>query len=163
MSTMRERPANDIRPTTINIERLSQRELDRWREDGTENKRHLPLTRGECPDDDVPCPYVSCRHHLFLDVDPLTGSIKLNFPALLILNEPQVEDMVETCALRVAARGGTTLDVISHTLNITRERIRQVEEIALRRLRTRLAAVEGIEAHDGSATLGVWDAMELEG
>ena len=68
-----------------------------------------------------PCPYVSCKHHLYLDVNPETGSIKLNFPDL------EVWEMAETCSLDVADRGGITLEEVGEILNLTRERIRQVE------------------------------------
>src|SRR5688572_696068 len=41
-----------------------------------------PATRGECKEEARPCPWVSCKYHLYLDVNPETGSIKLNFPDL---------------------------------------------------------------------------------
>lgn len=63
----------------------------------------LPRTRRECEGGARPCPLVSCRHHLFLDVNPLTGSIKLNFPGLAVWELP------ETCSLDVAARSSHTL------------------------------------------------------
>ena len=53
-------------------------------------------TRAECAEGPRPCPYVSCKHHLYLDVNPETGSIKLNFPDL------EVDEMAETCSLDVA-------------------------------------------------------------
>ena len=68
-----------------------------------------------------PCPFVSCSHHLYLDVNPQTGAIKLNFPHL------EVWEMAETCSLDVADRGGITLEEVGAILNLTRERIRQVE------------------------------------
>ena len=68
-----------------------------------------------------PCPFVSCSHHLYLDVNPETGAIKLNFPHL------EVWEMAETCSLDVADRGGITLEEVGAILNLTRERIRQVE------------------------------------
>ena len=68
-----------------------------------------------------PCPFVSCAHHLYLDVNPETGAIKLNFPHL------EVWEMAETCSLDVADRGGITLEEVGAMLNLTRERIRQVE------------------------------------
>jgi hypothetical protein len=71
---------------------------------------------------------VSCQHHLFLDVSARTGAIKLNFPDL------EVWDMTETCALDVADRGGTTLEEVGAIMNLTRERIRQVEVKALAKL-----------------------------
>jgi len=76
-----------------------------------------------------PCVRVSCRHHLYLDVNPETGSIKINFPDL----EPW--EMRETCALDVAERGGITLEEVGEIMNLTRERIRQVEVRGLLKLK----------------------------
>src|SRR5687768_1099494 len=39
-----------------------------------------PRTRAECVSGPRPCLFVSCKHNLYLDVNPETGSIKLNFP-----------------------------------------------------------------------------------
>ncbi len=75
-----------------------------------------------------PCPFVSCQHHLYLDVSARTGAIKLNFPDL------EVWEMTETCALDVADRGGTTLEEVGAIMNLTRERIRQVEVKGLAKL-----------------------------
>jgi DNA-directed RNA polymerase specialized sigma24 family protein len=80
-----------------------------------------PQTRGDCENMPRPCPFVSCAHHLYLDVSDETGSIKLNFPHL----EPW--EMGETCSLDVADRGGITLEEVGAILNLTRERIRQIE------------------------------------
>jgi hypothetical protein len=63
-----------------------------------------------------------------LDVSARTGAIKLNFPDL------EVWDMNETCALDVADRGGTTLEEVGAIMNLTRERIRQVEVKGLAKL-----------------------------
>ncbi|MCB9536384.1 MAG: hypothetical protein H6704_08970 [Myxococcales bacterium] len=43
--------------------------------------------------------------------------------------------MQETCALDVAERGGITLEEVGEILNLTRERIRQVEVKGLQKLR----------------------------
>ena len=80
-----------------------------------------PTTREECKVMARPCPFVSCSHHLYLDVNPETGAIKLNFPHL------EVWEMAETCSLDVADKGGITLEEVGAILNLTRERIRQVE------------------------------------
>lgn len=84
-----------------------------------------PRTRGDCSDVVRPCPWVGCRYNLYLDINPQSGSIKLNYPAI----EPG--DMAESCALDVAARGGMTLEGVSLLLNLTRERVRQIEARAL--------------------------------
>ena len=84
--------------------------------------------RSECLRKERPCLFVSCKHHLYLDVNPETGSIKLNFPDM------EVWELQETCALDVAERGGLTLEEVGEILNLTRERIRQVEAAGLKRL-----------------------------
>jgi hypothetical protein len=88
-----------------------------------------PNSRGECLEEARPCPWVACKHHLYLDVNPETGSIKINFPDL----EPW--EMNETCALDVADRGGITLEEVGEIMNLTRERIRQVEVRGLLKLK----------------------------
>jgi hypothetical protein len=88
-----------------------------------------PKTRAECRGEARPCPWVACKFHLYLDVNPETGSIKINFPDL----EP--EDMKDTCSLDVAERGGITLEEVGEIMNLTRERIRQVEVRGLLKLK----------------------------
>ncbi|HEY1101490.1 MAG TPA: sigma factor-like helix-turn-helix DNA-binding protein [Myxococcota bacterium] len=89
----------------------------------------LPATRSACRRGPRPCPFVSCRFHLYLDVNPKTGSIKINFPD----REPW--DLDVSCALDVAeARGGMSLDELGKLLNLTRERARQLEQCALHKI-----------------------------
>jgi hypothetical protein len=88
-----------------------------------------PCTREDCQKMPRPCPFVSCEHHLYLDVNPESGAIKLNFPHL------EVWEMTETCSLDVADRGGITLEEVGSILNLTRERIRQVEVRGLYKIR----------------------------
>ena len=94
-----------------------------------------PKHRSDCREDRRPCLYVACRYHLFLDVNPMTGSIKINFPGM------EVWQLEETCALDVAERGGITLEEVGEIMNLTRERIRQVEASGLDKLRTGEAAL----------------------
>jgi hypothetical protein len=89
-----------------------------------------PKTRAECVDGPRPCLFVSCKHNLYLDVNPKTGSIKLNFP------DKEIWELPETCALDVAERGGITLEEVGAIMNLTRERVRQLEMKGLNRLRT---------------------------
>jgi hypothetical protein len=88
-----------------------------------------PRSRADCATGPRPCMFISCKHHLYLDVNPTTGSIKLNFP------DKEVWEMGETCALDVADRGGITLEEVGSIMNLTRERIRQVETRGLLKLR----------------------------
>lgn len=94
-----------------------------------------PVTRGDCETTPgEPCAWVSCSHHLYLDVNEDTGAIKLNFPHL------EVWEMAETCSLDVADRGGITLEETGAILNITRERVRQMEMLGLERMKKRGAS-----------------------
>ncbi|TXD38022.1 DNA-binding protein [Lujinxingia vulgaris] len=117
------------RSKTIALKKLSEAERQEIAEvfDSIESKR--PAHRDQCRMAERPCPYVSCKYHLYLDVNPHTGSIKLNFPGL------EVWELSETCALDVADRGGITLEEVGELLNLTRERIRQVEATGLEKLR----------------------------
>jgi hypothetical protein len=124
----RSRRKREIRARTISVKRMTKRELEIGRMLYPETDYYKPRTRAECVDGPRPCPYVSCQHHLFLDVSARTGAIKLNFPDL------EVWEMNETCALDVADRGGTTLEDVGAIMNLTRERIRQVEVKALAKL-----------------------------
>jgi hypothetical protein len=124
----RSRRKRAVRARTISVKRMTKRELEIGRLLYPEIEYWKPRAREECLDGPRPCPFVSCKHHLFIDVSPRTGAIKLNFPDL------EVWDMGESCALDVADRGGTTLEDVGAIMNLTRERIRQVEVKALARL-----------------------------
>ncbi|MGI5860679.1 MAG: sigma factor-like helix-turn-helix DNA-binding protein [Myxococcales bacterium] len=100
-----------------------------------------PHTRADCINGPRPCLFVSCKHHLYLDVNPETGSIKLNFP------DKEIWELEETCALDVADKGGITLEEVGAIMNLTRERIRQVETRGLLKLRE--AAEEELDPKDG--------------
>ncbi len=91
-----------------------------------------PLTRGDCIDGPRPCAWISCRHNLYLDVSPFTGTITLNFPNI----EPQ--DMKHSCSLDVADTGAHELRTVGQMMNMTRERARQIELDALTRLKPRM-------------------------
>lgn len=113
--------------TTINVNRISQEERRHLQVLYPDDGHELPARRGDCKGGPRPCPFVSCKYHLYLDVDETCGSIKLNFPDL------EVEDMPVSCALDVADEGGVILERVGELMNVTRARIQQVEERALRR------------------------------
>jgi len=124
----RSRRKRDVRARTISVKRMTKRELELGRMMYPDADVERPKVRAECASGERPCPFVSCKHHLYLDVSAKTGAIKLNFPDL------EVWEMTETCALDVADRGGTTLEEVGAIMNLTRERIRQVEVKGLAKL-----------------------------
>lgn len=123
------------RARTISIRRLSKTELNRGREEFPETGYWRPQTRGDCAEMERPCPFVACKYHLYIDVHPVRGSIKINFP------DVEVWEMEETCALDIADRGGITLEEVGMIMNLTRERVRQLETQGL----AKLSRVEGVD------------------
>jgi len=126
-----------IHKTALKAERRRQRlaELENLKDDSEIQEfmelipKIKPRNRGECVSRQRPCLFVSCKYHLYLDVNPNTGTIKFNFPDL----EPW--ELPRTCALDVADRGGTTLEEIGMLMNLTRERVRQLESIVLEKIK----------------------------
>jgi hypothetical protein len=88
-----------------------------------------PKVRGDCAAGPRPCPYVSCKYNLYVDVNPRTGSVKMNFP------DKELWELNDTCALDVADRAGITLEEVGVIMNLTRERVRQLEMRGLVKLR----------------------------
>jgi len=119
------------RGTTIAMKRVSLVELELGMAMYPPVELDRPRTRADCGAEARPCPWVACKHHLYLDINPETGSIKINFPD----REPW--ELEHTCALDIAEAGGKTLDEIGEITNLTRERIRQVEVRGLLKLRSR--------------------------
>ncbi|HEX4453316.1 MAG TPA: sigma factor-like helix-turn-helix DNA-binding protein [Kofleriaceae bacterium] len=117
------------RSKTIAMKRLTREELRQGALMYPPVDIPRPTSREECRGEMRPCPWVACKHHLYLDINPETGSIKINFPDL----EPW--DLKHTCALDVAERGGITLEEVGEIMNLTRERIRQVEVRGLLKLK----------------------------
>jgi hypothetical protein len=98
--------------------------LEALEEQLEEADRERPRIRADCQGGARPCPFVSCRFNLYLDVTA-AGSLMFNFPGL------EVDQMVESCALDVAERGGKTMAEVGRLLNITRARVQQIEREAL--------------------------------
>jgi DNA-binding CsgD family transcriptional regulator len=118
------------KPKTISRRVLKRTKLT---PEDIEDLKHLltlkrPKKRADCINMLRPCPFVSCKYHLYLDVKE-NGSIKLNFP------DKTIWEMKETCALDVAEKGGLTLEEVGELMNLTRERVRQIENEAMEVLR----------------------------
>lgn len=138
--------AGGTRARTISVKRLGKRELERGRLLYPDLDVPRPATRADCiqgVNELRPCPFVSCKYHLFLDVSPRSGAIKVNFPHL------EVHEMGETCTLDVADRGGAVREEIAPHMNLTRERVRQLETRGVAKLKalaelSRLAELAGV-------------------
>src|SRR6185312_14334880 len=93
------------RPRSLGLKPLTKLEKRQLRRDEAWLRAHevlqyRPVELGDCAAEPGPCPWVSCTAHLYLDVDDVTGVIKLNFP------DKQVWELAETCAHRVVAKRG---------------------------------------------------------
>lgn len=129
-----------VRARTESIKRLSKRALAAGAlkyPPSIQAEHQRPRTRADCLpggcNEQRPCPWTSCKQHLAIDVNPKTGSVKLNFPNL------EIWEMAETCALDVADRGGITLEQTGDIIGLTRERIRQLEQRGLAKIRAAAA------------------------
>lgn len=97
-----------------------------------------------------PCPWISCRWHLatiYAQPGRLGGRAHPWIAKLAHDPDAAAEwalGLSETCALGVADRGGVTLDEVGDLIGVCRERVRQIEERLLVRLRPRTRrAIDG--------------------
>lgn len=86
------------------------------------------MTRSDCFRLPRPCLRLTCKYHL------------LWFKAKIELwNDKDIIDhlysMNHTCCLDIAEKGGSVLEEVGEALGLTRERIRQIESRALRKLK----------------------------
>jgi predicted nucleic acid-binding Zn ribbon protein len=144
----RSRRKRATRARTISVKRMSKRDLyvGRLMYPDEDDLPHRPATRAECKGHEGPCPFVSCRHHLYLDVSPRTGAIKLNFPDI----EPH--EMTHSCSLDIADDDGATLEHVGEVMNFTRERTRQIEVRALAKIAN--GNTTELREHAGDGTRG---------
>ena len=87
-----------------------------------------PSSRTQCRTGVRPCPWVSCRYNLYLDVRA-DGILRINFP------DREPEEMTASCSLDLAEDGPRTLDQVAALMGMSRERARQIEEVAMGQLR----------------------------
>lgn len=138
-----------VRGVTWNVKRASKRHLAVLAAENPVHDYDRPQSFGECLEAERgtrqnPCPFVSCKHHLALEVNPRIGSVKIAHPLT------EIEDLPATCALRVADEGGVTLEVTAGILGLTRERVRQIEYAALAKIRAAMLR-EGLALDDLTA------------
>src|SRR5512141_1439887 len=91
------------------------------------------ITRGACRKLGGPCPHAVCRFNLTTERRDSRGAKSAN------LHLPVVH---ETCALEAAEHGGRTLEELAGRGALTRERVRQIDPGALKKLWARLGGDE---------------------
>lgn len=101
-----------------------------------------PPNRSICEQGVRPCPYVSCRYHLYLDVRG-DGVLRVNFP------EREPDEMMASCALDMAEDGPRTLDQVAGLMGMSKERARQLEASAFEKIRTALGNREYDDLDEG--------------
>ncbi len=116
-----------------------------------------PRVRADCEFGPRPCIWVSCRHHMAIEVGDSENTESLTMPARgwgaggkrTISNKTpahmvrqwiedaaeMVVNMRETCSLDVSAGEIRTLEDVGGLFSFTRERARQVEGLALEDMR----------------------------
>lgn len=97
-------------------------------------RRHLPMVteypdRDDCRGAPRPCPLVGCSWNLYLD-RTRQGAAKLAFPNL----EPWEMPKTRSCSLDIAEKGPATVKTVAKALNLTEERIRQIQVEALKKV-----------------------------
>ncbi|OGJ42970.1 hypothetical protein A3B60_01825 [Candidatus Peregrinibacteria bacterium RIFCSPLOWO2_01_FULL_39_12] len=91
-------------------------------------EENRPRNRKDCVKGNRPCPWAGCKYHLYLDVNPDTGSIRYNFPGF------DVDELPVSCALDVADVGSMDGNVVGYLLNVSREAVRVTLESAVRKM-----------------------------
>lgn len=99
--------------------------------------RVLPESRSECAGGARPCPYVTCRYHLLLDIGEGGRLLKARD-----FDEGDADgiaealrEMPETCALDVADRGSTISRVIGDAMGVRRDTVEMLISGALQSIR----------------------------
>jgi len=96
-------------------------------------ERDRPRVRGDCIDGPRPCPWVSCRYHLALEITAY-GRIIVHMDPEHLDEPDSLGNQRPTCALDLADAHELTLETISALFDMTRERVRQIETRSLERL-----------------------------
>lgn len=133
------------KPTPYRTERSSGGSDAGLRSPAMATTRHLPLTRAECIGGPRPCPFVSCRHHLYLDIhdsgSTTAGKIVVRHPeGLRALMTGAVEGAPESCSLDVAdSMAEHSLEEIAALVGLdSRQHANKIEAAALMKLKEEL-------------------------
>jgi hypothetical protein len=126
----------EVRAHTVNIRTMRHEQKGQPVTPYHEEPR--PKMWGECESTERPCPWASCKFHLYLDQSP--AGLKFNFPDV---DPEDFDQLPATCALDAADEGGLNLEQVGVLMNMTRERVRQIEEGAMRKIEPALRRLLG--------------------
>lgn len=102
-----------------------------------------PKTRADCANVPRPCPFVGCRHNLYLEVR--NQSIIIYHPD----KAPWELDPKKSCVLDVVENGQSlTLEQIGKILNVTRERVRQMVDEDVENVRYKILGMHELNGDD---------------
>ncbi len=94
-----------------------------------------PRVRSQCESGVRPCPWVSCRHHLAVDLlrDGRVVQVKPHWPGGELADERQGDPEATpwSCVLDLVQSRDLTMGAVEYQLDISRARILQLEEHAL--------------------------------
>ena len=97
-----------------------------------------PRKRSECFEIMRPCPFVTCDFNLFPEWAGLRGRSKRSGCKKRIIRtkitDPFKVPQNRSCVLDIALLGGLTLEEVGYILDITRERVRQIQFAALKKM-----------------------------
>lgn len=111
------------------LKKSEREEIRLWLPIYDEFSDSRPKTRGDCVNEPRPCPWIGCRYNNYIDVKE-SGSIVKNFPD----KEPEDIPPERSCSLDIADSKGASLEDVGRVLNMTRERVRQIQGTALHKL-----------------------------
>ena len=100
-------------------------------------------THGACRQLPGPCPYAICRFNLTAETRDSRGAKPAHASAPILR---------EACALEAAEQGGMTLEEIAARFALTRERVRQIELSALRKIGRQLERDDWTDADPAHQT-----------
>lgn len=122
--------------------------------------RVLPETRGECRGGARPCPLVSCRFHLLLNVTSdgrMYSQLEFDEDVPESIAEA-LREMNETCALDVSERGNNmTQEDVGAALGIPKEKVCVIEKRAADKV-----AVLVADAHPDDPYFRIMAVMDVD-
>ena len=98
----------------------------------------LPRTRGDCPKG-RPCWHLLCKHNLLCDLHPYdekSDRYRVDRRLVEALADGEYPIIPHSCVLDIAARGGITHEEVADVMGVSLERARQLEESAIKKLRS---------------------------